>query len=165
MSGIYLYPTSERDFDDYYMVRSDPDDVYWNGFSSPPEKDSFRQGFLKRTADARFEEPEDRRNYLIKETETDLTIGFVQLIRREDAVEIGYSVLHDFQGRGYATQALKMGIELANEFHLPIFVSIREDNIPSQRVAIKNGFRKTEVYKINKCYNAGDVKLFKYILE
>ena len=165
MSDIYLYPTSEKDFEDYYLVRSDPDDVYWNGYSSAPEKESFREGFLKRTANARFEEPEDRRNYLIKETESGLTVGFVQLIRRENAVEIGYSVSHSFQGRGYATQALNLGIELAKEFVLPIIVSIREDNIPSQRVAIKNGFKKRSDFKIKNCYKAGEVKLFKYILE
>ena len=164
MSDIYLYPTSEKDFEDYYIVRSDPDDVYWNGYSSAPEKEGFREGFLKRTANARFEKPEDRRNYLIRENSTDLTVGFVQLIRRENAVEIGYSVSHQFQGRGYATQALMLGIELSKKFSLPIIVRIREDNIPSQRVAIKNGFKKTEEYKIKKCYKAGDVKLFKYIL-
>lgn len=164
MQIVYLYPTTENDFDDYYMVRSDPDDIYWNGYTNPPEKEGFKKGFLKRTASARFEQPEDRRNYLIKETVSDLTVGFVQFIRKEDCVEIGYSVSNPFQKRGYATQALAQGIKLAEEFGLPLIVRIREDNIPSQKVALKNGFVKTDELT-EKTVGVGTIVLRTYALK
>lgn len=164
MDEVYLFPTTERDFDDYYAVRSDPTDVYWNGFTSPPEKESFRQGFLNRTADARFSEPEDRRNYLIKTKDDNLTVGFIQLIRREGYIDLGYSVLQSFQGRGYATLALMQGINLALQFSDTICLRIRDDNYASQRVAAKCGFIPTEKYICRTYPVVGNVKLRKYIL-
>lgn len=164
MNDIYLHPTSEKDFEDYYAVRSDPGDVYWNGYSKAPEKESFRKGFLLRTASARFDKPEDRRNYLIKNSSNNITVGFVQFIRKEDSVEIGYSVLTEFHGCGFATEALKIGIERAKSFGLPIIVNIRDDNVASQKVAIKNGFIMTEEYIEKEYYKAGKVKLRKYVL-
>lgn len=163
MERIFLHPTSKDDFEEYYLVRSDPTDVYWNGFSSPPEKESFKLSFYKRTADAPFEKPEDRRNYLIKLNDTYETIGFVQLIRKNDCVEIGYSVSVPYQGKGYAKEALNLGIELAKEFSLPLVVQIRDDNIASQKVATKNGFVKTDIFVKKKYPKAGIVKLRKYI--
>ncbi len=165
MDKIYLYPATKDDFEDYYKVRSDPTDVYWNGFTSPPEKESFRLSFYKRTADAPFEKPEDRRNYLIKKTDTDETVGFLQLIRREDCVEMGNSVSMPFQGNGYATESLRKGIYLAREFNLPIVVHVRDDNIPSKKQVLKNGFVPTEEYIEKEYPKAGIVKLRKYVLE
>ena len=165
MGSIYLHPTVAADFEDYYTVRSDPGDVYWNGYASAPEKESFRRGFLVRTAGARFEVPEDRRNYLIKETRTNDTAGFIQLIRRESAVEVGYSVMEEYQRRGYASEALRQAVALASEFGLPIIVRIRDDNIASQSVAGKNGFCATAEYVEKDYYGAGTVKLRTYVLK
>ena len=165
MCGLYLAPTTEKDFEDYYMVRSDPGDVYWNGYSSPPEKESFRKGFIKRTSEASFEKPEDRRNYLIKETDTNATIGFAQLIRREDAIEIGVSIISAYQGKGYGTKAMSLAVSLAKEYGMPVITHIREDNIASQKMCLNNGYKKTNEFFEKDCYNAGEIKLFKYILE
>lgn len=164
MERIYLHPTTEKDFEDYYRVRCDPTDVYWNGFTSKPEYESFKVGFMKRTGYARFSEPEDRRNYLIKTIGDDITLGFVQLIMRADCVYLGYSILQLFQGNGYATEALRLGIKLACSYSNQICLNIRDDNIASQRVAQKCGFVPTEKYIEREYPTAGIVRLRKYIL-
>lgn len=159
---IYLKATNESDFEEYYRVRSDPTDIYWNGYTTAPEKDCFRELFKERTAFSRFEKPEDRRNYLIKKCITEDTIGFVQLIRRKDAIEIGYSVLKDYQGMGYATEALYQGVKYARQYKLPIIVMIRDDNFASQCVAKKNGFIGTDSFVEKEYPEIGVIKLRKY---
>ena len=164
---VILKPAAENDFEDYYMIRSCPGDIYWNGYEKKPDKEKFRIGFLKRLGNSRLEAAEDRRNYLIQlkngENEA-ISIGFIQLIKREDGIDIGYTVIEDYQGHGYATKALKLGIELAKLNDQRVFVQIRDDNIASQSVARKCGFIRTDEYSIHEYPKAGIIKLRKYRL-
>lgn len=164
MSNVYLHPTKENDFNDYYEVRSDPSDIYWNGYTKAPDRDTFFVGFLKRTSDARFSEPEDRRNYLVKMIVSDKTVGFLQIIRKVDRIEIGYSILQKYQRKGYASEALMLGKELTKNYGLPLSLNIRDDNIASQKVAKKNGFVATNIYQEIVYPIAGRIKLRRYIL-
>ena len=169
MDCITLKATTAADFEDYYKIRCSPADVFWNGYTSIPEKNSFRQLFLQRLASSPFVEPEDRNLYLIclpvNSQEETAKIGFIQLIKRADAVEIGYSVLEAYQGKGYATQALRLGIELARKYAEHIIVRIRDDNVASQKVALKCGFCRTDVYAEKEYPKSGIVKLRTYQLE
>ena len=79
-------------------------------------------------------------------------------------MEIGYSIKENFQGNGYGTKALALGIELAHEHGENIIVRIRDDNIASQRVAINNGFERTDEYVFQNIPNVGKVKLRTYRL-
>ena len=165
---MMLKPTTENDYEDYYRIRSCPSDVYQNGYKSAPNKESFKEGFLKRLGDASLKEPEDRRNYLIqlKDNNSDVTsIGFVQLIKREDGIDISYTVIEEYQGHGYATRALLMGVELAKKLDKRVYVQIRDDNIASQGVARKCGFVRTEEYTLQDYPQVGSVPLRKYRLQ
>lgn len=167
MINIILKPTTVNDYEDYYMVRSCPGDIYWNGYETQPDKEQFRIGYLKRLGNARFEEPEDRRNYLIQLKNSDngsITVGFVQLIKREDGIDIGYTVIEKYQGNGYAIKALQLGIELAKLNDQRIYVQIRDDNIASQGVAKKCGFVRTEECTVHDYPKVGQIPLRKYIL-
>ena len=145
LNDIELIETSKELYDEYYAIRSDRTDIYWNGYDSLPDYDSFRKIYLSRLSSARFTEPEDRRLYLIKlKSDADpQTVGFVQLIKHSDSVEIGYTVVEEYQRRGIATEALRLAIGLAKEHSKNIFVKIRDDNIASQSVAKNNGFVPT----------------------
>lgn len=164
IGDVFLHPTTEEDFEDYYMVRSDSSDVFWNGYDSAPEKESFKNLFMGKTAHSRFEEAEDRRNYLVKKKDSEKTIGFVQLTRKENSIEIACSILSEYQGRGLGTQALRLAVKLALQYEEEIFVSIRDDNIPSQKIAQKVGFCRTESYTERQYPMVGKVKLRKYVL-
>ena len=165
--GILLKATTADDYDEYYKIKSSPADIYWRGFEKAPDKDSFRKIFLECLGDSRFEQPEDKRIYLIQLTERkehDTCVGFVRLIKRTDGVYMGYTVVEEYQRHGYATQALKLGIELAKQFDSNIYAEIRDDNIASQRVANKCGFARTEEYIIREFPKAGKIKMRKYRL-
>lgn len=164
---IVLIPASADDYDEYYKIRSCPGDVYWNGYEKAPDKNSFRELFLARLGDSRFEQPEDRRIYLgqLKQREDyGVAVGFVQLIKRADGVAIGCTVVEEYQRHGYATQALKLGVEMATQFDNNVYVQIRDDNVASQGVAKKCGFVRTDEYVVREYPKAGRIKLRKHRL-
>lgn len=161
--GVILKPTTVDDYDEYYRIRCSPGDIYWNGYESEPDKEKFKILFLNRLGDAPFEKPEDRRLFLIQLIDN-INIGFLQLIKRKDGIDIGYTVIEEYQHHGYATDALTKGIALAEKLDYRIYVQIRDDNIASQGVAKRCGFIKTEEYKVLDYPRAGKVKLRKYRL-
>ncbi len=158
---VRIVETRADDYDEYYRIRSSPADIYWNGHLSKPNYIKFREIFLKRIQSAPFIEPGDGRIYLIQ-NESSINIGFTQLIRHTDYVEIGYSIVEEFQRRGYATAALQQTIPIAQSFLKNVVVCIRDDNIASQKVALKNHFIRTDSF-VEKDYPvAGMVKLRTY---
>lgn len=164
MDEIYLKPTQIEDYEDYYAVRSCPGDVYWNGYTSKPDKEKFFSLFQKRLGNRRLEKPEDRRNYLVRlrDAKGDKSVGFIQLINRDDGIDISYTIMEAWQRHGYATRALVLGINEAKQFGERIYVQIRDDNTASQKVALKCGFAPTEEVIENDYPLAGKVKLRKY---
>ncbi len=163
---IILKPTTAEDYNAYYKIRCSKADIYWNGYTNKPDKKSFRKIYLQRLGNAPFNETESRRLYLIQLTDQNLieNVGFLQLIRRDDGIDIGYTVVEEYQRHGYATKALKLGIEMAKQFSDEIYVQIRDDNIASQGVASKCGFVKTDEVKLIDYPSIGKVALRKYRL-
>ncbi|MBQ8044235.1 MAG: GNAT family N-acetyltransferase [Clostridia bacterium] len=54
---------------------------------------------------------------------------------------IGYGILPEYRGKGYATKGLKLAIEKCKELILEeeIYLSVHKDNLPSLKVQEKNG--------------------------
>ena len=164
MNNIELIEATEKDYDEYYRIRSSPSDIYWNGYNDKPDYSSFRRIFLNRIFPAPFERDQDRRIYLIK-YDKKVYVGFVQLIRHVDCIEVGYSIIEEYQNLGYATEALQNMIPIALRYCSKIIVRIRDDNGASQRVAIKNGFIRTNTYVEQAYPIVGYVKLRTYVLD
>jgi [ribosomal protein S5]-alanine N-acetyltransferase len=80
----------------------------------------------------------------------------VQTVDGATELEIGYSLLPEFWGKGYAIEAAKKCKEHAFENNLAtsLISIISLSNLPSQKVAIKNGMsiEKQTVYKGNQVY-------------
>lgn len=161
MVEVFLKPTTADDYNDYYRIRSSPADIYWNGYESAPNIEKFRELYLNRLGDTPLDKIEDRRLYLIQ-IQKEENVGFVQLIKREDGIDISYTVIEKYQGHGYASKALSLGVRIALELDDRVYVQIRDDNISSQRVALKCGFTKTEEYESHNYPKVGIVALRKY---
>jgi len=77
----------------------------------------------------------------------------VQMVDEVQELEIGYSVLPKFWLQGYACEAAQKCKEYAfeNNFSESLISIIHVDNVPSQKVARKNGMHldKTTTYKDN----------------
>jgi [ribosomal protein S5]-alanine N-acetyltransferase len=80
----------------------------------------------------------------------------VQIVDGITELEIGYSLLPEFWGKGYAIEAAQKCKEYAFENKLAnsLISIISLTNLPSQKVAIKNGMSidKQTVYKGNQVY-------------
>ena len=163
---VFLQETREEDYDLYYNIRCSPSDIYWNGHLSKPDREQFFPIYKTRLSASPFEKLGDKILFFIMLSDENncIPIGFIQFIWHTDAVEIGYSVVEDYQGKGYATEALSKAVQFAEKYKKPIIVRIRDDNIASQRVAKKNGFSPSKEF-VNKNYpNAGSIKLRTYYL-
>lgn len=161
MSNIAIIETSDEDYDEYFRIRCSPADIFWNGYTGKPDYNEFRKLFQNRTQMSRFEKPEDRKVFLVQNNDHE-NIGFTQLIWRDSCIEIGYSIVEKYQRRGYATEALKLTIPIAQKYQKDIIVRIRDDNIASQKVAAKAGFERTDLW-VEKDYPfCGTVKLRTY---
>ena len=66
-----------------------------------------------------------------------------QPVEGEQRLEVGYHLRRDYWGQGYATEAARAWMDMAfNHLHAPEVVSlIRPENMPSRRVAERNGMR------------------------
>ena len=145
---ITLIDTTMDMFDDYFKMKCDETDMYWNGYASPPNEEGLKKVFESRLSSVPFHDVGDRRIYFIHLQDQNKNIGFMQLRMHSDAVELGYSILQPYQGRGYGTKGLELGVKRALEHGKKVFARIRDDNIPSQRIALKNGFIRTDNYEL-----------------
>lgn len=142
---LYLRPFSFADADSFYAITSCPDnlDFIFPLKASKQESDYLLvHGFLKSPLGI----------WALEEKQTKQLIGaikFDKLDLSEKWAELGYFVKKDFQGQGFATEALKVISFLSfQEFGLKKLCLItHEENKASQRVAEKSGFKVHRRYK------------------
>ena len=139
------------------------------GHKSEPDYEKIKSCYLERLEKSRFTEFGDKKIYLIIKDEEDTSgsniIGQVLLSLDVEGIEIGISISDEYHGVGFGSNSIKLAIEIVENFSMPIYARIRDDNVASQKVFVKNGFLRTEEY-IEKVYpKSGMVKFRKYILQ
>lgn len=72
-----------------------------------------------------------------------ISVGIAPFITFSDSFWLQYAIEPMFRNCGYATSAIKAIINELNNSPMPIALLIDNDNVVSQRVAIKCGFRQT----------------------
>ena len=151
---LYFRKVAPEDFEDWLPFYLNPQSTqFWDGLPKEP-KEACRQQF-----DRIFERYQDEpggMNALIHKTTSEL-IGLcgllVQQVDDQQELEIGYSILPKFWLQGFAFEAAQKCKNFAfeNGFTDSLISIIHVDNIPSQKVALKNGMylEKTTTYKEN----------------
>jgi ribosomal-protein-alanine N-acetyltransferase len=107
----------------------------------------------------RYEKDKGGMNALV-EKETGRLVGhaglLIQTVDGKEELEIGYSLLPPFWNKGYAIEAATKCKEFAieNKFYESLISIISLSNIPSQKVALKNGMviDKKTIYHDNEVY-------------
>lgn len=142
------------DFDTWLPFYHDPKSTeFWDGLPQDPIKactDQFERIF------ERYEEGTGGMNALVLK-ETGQLVGIcgllVQTVDEIEELEIGYSVLPKFWQQGFAIEAAQKckAFAFENNFTSSLISIIHVDNVPSQKVALKNGMHldKTTSYKDN----------------
>ncbi|MBA4746814.1 MAG: GNAT family N-acetyltransferase [Muricauda sp.] len=142
------------DFDDWLPFYHNPKSTrFWEGLPTDPVK-ACREQFNR--VFERYEKDLGGMNALTSKESGEL-VGIcgllVQTVDNVRELEIGYSILPKYWLQGYAIEAAQKCKKYAfdNSFSDSLISIIHVDNIPSQKVAKKNGMclDKTTTYKDN----------------
>lgn len=145
------------DFNSWLPFHEDPSSTeFWQGLSEDP-KTACQLWFDK--AFSRYTNMQGGMNVLI-DKKTQEFIGqcglLVQTVAGSQELEIGYSILPEHRKKGYATEAAEKCKDYAcqNKLASSLISIIQIDNIPSQKVATKNGMHleKTITYSNNRTH-------------
>lgn len=150
------------DFVDYYRIRCEPSDIYWMGHNSAPDYQMIHGVFSERLGPKTLLNIGDKVIYMAKDENED-SVGFAMLSLTDSGIEIGISLLEKCQGQGVGTEIISLILPIAEEYHLPIFASIRDDNVASQRIFQKNSFKRTDLYEMRTYPKVGLMAFRRYI--
>lgn len=84
----------------------------------------------------------------------------IQKYKQREVIEIGYLFNRNYWHKGYATEAAIACKEHAFIYTHEVFSIIRDSNLASQRVAIRNGMRKIDEF--TKHYKGVDMLHYVY---
>jgi RimJ/RimL family protein N-acetyltransferase len=143
---LVLRPYTNGDFDALYAMRSTPEVVrylYWEAQTA----DEVRETLAKKIASMSIRSEGDVLALAVEDRSTGTLVGDVilhWLSQAHSVAEIGYIVLPDHAGRGYATEAARAVLSVAFDqlgLHR-VIASVEARNVGSARVLEKLGMRK-----------------------
>ncbi|MBX2945799.1 MAG: GNAT family N-acetyltransferase [Cyclobacteriaceae bacterium] len=149
---LFFRKIQSSDADQWFPFFTDPNNhLYWPEERGTPEEECSKW-FEKQAY--RYENDLGGMNALIEKS-SGLLVGYAGLLVQEvdgkQELEIAYSLLPTYWGRGYATEAAMKCKEYAfeNDFAESLISIISLPNVPSQKVALKNGMtiEKQSLYK------------------
>jgi [ribosomal protein S5]-alanine N-acetyltransferase len=152
------------DLDNFYKLNSDPDVVR---YIRPVKTFAETEMYLKEVIQNYTKWPYNMRLALLQK-DTEQFVGSFAIIPvyETENIQLGYSLLKEYWGRGYATEILKAGLNYAfNDLALPeVFAITETGNTASQKVLLKNGFVfvKAFVPKDDKVLNMYRRKVVSY---
>ena len=147
----------QKDYDEWLEFHKDPNTrKYWISEFETPEIECTK--WYERQF-SRYKNDLGGMNALILK-ETNELVGYcgllVQTVDGETELEIGYSMIPKFWNNAFATEAAQKCRDFAfeNNFTENLISIISISNLPSQRVAVKNGMkvRNPSVYKGNDVF-------------
>ena len=169
---------SEEDFDAFYRIKCDDNNVKWSGYDSKPDRDRLKLWFCDQiksgTREIHFAIVDNvvvGFYYIMpisigisKQTYIHTYISDISIPLSDNQMsgfEIGYGILSNFSGMGLGTLMIKDALTHTNGKITIAYVS--EKNAPSERVLMKNGFVKTDVCDIRMLAYLKEEHLFYYL--
>jgi RimJ/RimL family protein N-acetyltransferase len=143
-SGVGLRPVTNADLDGLFAQMSDPESVRMAAFTAqdPSDRDAFN---------ARMTRVLSSPGSLHRAVEYDgVLVGSIASFVVDDDTEVTYWIDRAYWGRGIATRALGLLLELVPV--RPVFARAASDNLGSLRVLTRCGF---EVIGTNRDYAPG----------
>ena len=154
---ILFRKIDQADFGDWLKFFEDPrTSEHWVEEKVSPEL-SCKNWYQKQLW--RYENEKGGMNALVERASGKL-IGhaglLVQTVDKAKELEIGYSLLPEFWGKGFASEAAQKCKDFAfqNKFSESLISIISLTNTPSQQVAARNGMKvdKKTIYNMNEVY-------------
>lgn len=144
---IYLEKCTIDNFEEFYFLRCDDENLYWTGYKNKPIKENLKIWYINQL------KREDRIIFLAKNKANANTIGYLYLDivgENKNICETGHGVHSKFKGRGIGTEIIRMALEYVNKnlnFISRVDGWILENNKGSIKTVLKNGYFKTDEVK------------------
>src|ERR1044071_2805255 len=137
---LYVRYLVMEDLENYYRLNGDPEIMKYIRAAKTREE---TEVFLKEVIDRYGKQRIDLRLALL-EKHTDTFVGSFAIIPLDNSneLQLGYSLLKEYWGKGYATEITKAGMVYAfNTLGLDRIAAVTEvANTASQHVLLKSGF-------------------------
>ncbi len=145
-----LQKASEKNYDDYYNIRSEKKNMFWTGYTNAPDYDNFFKWYKTRIQDA-------RKDLYLAYCNSEC-VGSLNIDYYTDRVMIGYSVKEKHEGKGLATFIVSQAIEIIEKTeNKTVQAWINQKNAGSIRVVEKNNFYKTSTSEIRNRFGNDEI--------
>lgn len=137
---LYVRPYTMADFDDFFRMNGDEEVMR---YIRPAQTREQSKDFLEKIITAYAEKPGIGRWAMFTKENNRFAGSFAVIpVQQTDRLQVGYALLKENWGRGYACESLREGIRYAFDIlRLPEVAGITyPENIASQKVLLKNGF-------------------------
>jgi len=112
----------EEDYDDFFEMKSDYNNIAWGGFLQKPDYEDFKLWFLKQ-----IDSKSKRKIYIVKRE--NVSVGYFNLEYIDNITsEISYGVISEFTGLGIGTFIVRSATTILDK---KIVAWVADDNIPS----------------------------------
>ncbi len=135
----------KRDYSFFYELKSEDFNVFWTGGKDKPNTENLKEFFYS-AVDAASNH--DSRKIYIIENEDGYKVGHLYIIPNGEEFDLPCAILSRFGGRGYAKEAIKLGLAEGKRLGFRRMVgSIREDNLASLKAYTACGIKVLEEYR------------------
>lgn len=163
MGEISIRKAAAEDFDFFYTVKSEEDNIYWAGHSLPPTHENLFSFFFSNIQNQAVRLK--RTIFIVEEKKGNQSVGYLYLDPLGiDYAEISIGIMQAFSGQGYGRQAVSELCELAYGFGFRnILAMVREDNLRSQKMFQHAGFDKTGSSRLQFIQNLNkEIKMLEF---
>ena len=158
---LIIRPYEEKDLHDYHRLFSDKKNMY---FLDDIWTSTLEESHESLKAAIEYNKNGKARRFCIALKENDKLIGgcgydIIKETPVGKVVHIGWFIMPEYQNKGYITEAVKKVLEFAflRDNCIRVATGCYTDNIPSQKVMVKAGFRK-EAERIKAAWHDGQMK-------
>jgi RimJ/RimL family protein N-acetyltransferase len=139
----------EEDFEFFYEIKCEDDDVYWSGIPTKPDKGYLREFWNRIISNqSNHNETPRREAYIIENYENGLKIncGYLYADHLDNgSISFGLGVAKEYTGKKIGRNAIT---SFCNQTNNDNFIAIiREDNIASQKMFANAGFVNSGAYE------------------
>ena len=153
-----------KDFDEYYKLKSDENNIFWTGWSDKPNYENIKKFFIETINNLKT--IKDRRIYLAYEDKKIVGYLYIDYVD-DDTFALSPAISSDYQGKGYGKELIGLGIKEGLKLGFKNMEAyVREDNIASQKCFEYNNAHKTDIYKNQYIENKKqEIKMIKYLYQ
>lgn len=153
MGEVSIRKAVASDFDFFYLIKCEDDNIYWSGHTAFPLRDNLYQFFSSHIQDQ--DALSKRTIFIVEEKRGGISVGYLYLDPiNSDSAEISVGIMQAFSGQGLGRQAVCALCDLANNYGFTtIYAMVREDNLRSRKMFQYAGFEKAETFKYQLIHN------------